>query len=133
MDIIDFIRECYEEHPSTITFTLKRLNNNPEFKKTIEKLRSEGWLDWQLLGAIKSITLAYRVRFAPQHLRTIEELKEYLREKSKTPELETDPIVPLSEFTHDKLQYTLINGRDNLMKRYNFDKEDVIHEPIFFI
>ena len=133
MDIIDFIRECYEEQPSTISFTLKRLNNNPDFKKTIEKLKTEGWLDWQLLGAIKSIILAYRVKFASQHLRNIEALKEYLLEKSKTPEHETDPIVPPSEFTHDKLQYSLINGREDLKKHYNFDKEDVKHEEIFFI
>ena len=67
---MDFIRECYREQPGTVVYTLTRLNHSPEFRKTISKLRTEGWLDWQLLGAIKSITLAYRARYANQKFRS---------------------------------------------------------------
>ena len=53
-NILIFIQECYEVIPTSIQYTLNRLRSNLEFQSSIQKLHSDGWLDWQLLGAIKS-------------------------------------------------------------------------------
>ena len=44
-----------------IIFTLRRLSKNQPFISTLNKLRSDGWLDWHILAAICMITVNYRV------------------------------------------------------------------------
>ena len=61
-NILIFIQECYEEIPTSIQYTINRLRSNLEFQSSIQKLQSDGWLDWQLLGAIKSVVISYRVK-----------------------------------------------------------------------
>ncbi|MFX1259089.1 MAG: hypothetical protein ACFFAN_14620 [Promethearchaeota archaeon] len=51
--ITNFIRECYDEIPSTIQYSLVRFKKDSVFLTTIKRLKEECWFDWQILGAIK--------------------------------------------------------------------------------
>ncbi len=57
--------------------------SNLEFQSFIQKLQSDGWLDWQLLGAIKSIVISYRVKKDLSKFSNASELKDYILNKSR--------------------------------------------------
>lgn len=130
--IYQFIRECYNEIPSSIKYTIKRLKSNPDFLKSIQKLRSEGWRDWQILGAIKSIILTIRTRKIFNNFQNREEAHNYLVKLSKIPETKHDYKIPLSEFYSKNLQYVLISSSQKLRMHYDFTNEDIEHNDPFF-
>ena len=58
---IEYLKRRYSKVLPPIRYTLERLNKIPDFKETVHNLREEGWLDWQILNAISSIVINYRV------------------------------------------------------------------------
>ncbi|MFX1258822.1 MAG: hypothetical protein ACFFAN_13255 [Promethearchaeota archaeon] len=129
--ISDFVQECYENVVISIKYTLKRLKQNSKCLTTINKLRAEEWRDWQLLGAIKTITIVYRTRKLARSFSNKESLRSFLVQKSKEPEKPDDIIVPYSEFSECRLRNTLISNREILKKQYVFDNEDIDHQDPF--
>lgn len=113
-----FIQDCYEEIPSSIRYTLNRLNSNSEFHSTIQILRTEGWCDWQLLGAIKGIILHYRNERYLTIFSNIDELYSFLVNKSKQTENIEDPTIPSSEFSVDHIRNVLNIGIEPIIKQF---------------
>lgn len=62
----ELLHRRYTNAMKGIQFTLKRLLKNEEFLKTVRQLRSEGWLDWHILGAVASITVNTRINADPR-------------------------------------------------------------------
>ena len=94
-------------------------------------LREEGWKDWQILGGIKSITLAYRFQFGYENVKNTFKARKKLKTKSKQPEQGGDLVVPLSEYSLTKLRNVIKGGKELLLKHYVFEDEDVEHKDLF--
>jgi hypothetical protein len=131
-----------------IKFTLSRLQKNGEFKKTVQKLRSEGWLDWHILTAISSITISYRVNSvgcATDRQKVIEYMN--LAEEADF------PPIPIEQFTEEKMKNALNISMISTLKilglevrqetpdfdgikhflgyKYNYWTDDIPHENPF--
>lgn len=115
------------------------------------KLRDEGWLDWQILSALASITIIYRLR--QQGINDVQILFEKLSEQIFIEESEDDVVIPTSEFSEENFKLSLNTGllstvriwglevhqdtpdftaiKDFLDIRYNNRTDDIDHEDYF--
>ena len=104
-------------------------------KRIILKLRAEGWRDWQLLGAIKTITVHYRVSKSLKdqgNKLDYEDFERELRRKSKEPEKSNDPVVPIDRFDYTNLYNTLGSSKRTLKKQMCFERsDDIPHQDPF--
>ncbi|MFW6122046.1 MAG: hypothetical protein ACOC80_14280, partial [Petrotogales bacterium] len=144
----ELLRNRYSRVLIPIKFTLSRLQKNADFKKVVQKLRGEGWLDWHILTAINNLTISYRVKSI-----------DYPIDRQKTFEYtnlqeEADfPQIPIEEFTEEKMKTALnismvstlrIIGLELhqefpdfdgikyfLGKKYNYWTDDIPHENPF--
>jgi hypothetical protein len=58
----EFLENRYRRNVIPIRHTLNRLKKDSKFKTWVNELRSEGYLDWQILGVISNLALNYRIR-----------------------------------------------------------------------
>lgn len=100
------LRNRYDMLPSLAAFTLPRLNADPSFRNVLADLRHRGWLDWHLLTAVTNITMNFRVRAAGALDRPpSDEERRRLGEEARRPETADMPVVPLSLFTAEAMEY----------------------------
>lgn len=143
------IKNRYTRSIIPIKYTLKRIITNYEFMSIVKKLREEGWLDWHILSSVSSAAINYRVNQQIDKHERIDALNKLINE----PEKETDPPVPISEFTEEKLRLhqnigmisTLkglglechqstpdFKGIDHFLRhRYNYWTDDIEHNDPF--
>lgn len=79
----------------------------------------------------KNIALINHIRWKINQFQSEEKLRNYIIKKLEEPENEKDSLVPLSEFSAEKLRSALIKGKYELNKCYVFDKDGFEHEKIF--
>jgi len=101
----EFLKNRYELPLVPIRYTLKKLLKSNDFKTIVEHLRTEGWLDWQILCCIANIAVNYRltnnyeVQTNPILMMTLFQVL------MQDPEISTTATVPLSEFTEAKIRF----------------------------
>ena len=100
----EYLKNRYSRSKIPIKYTLKRLLKNPEFRSTVKRLRSEGWLDWHILVSVSSIATNYRVMQNPEARYNPYVQKRLFLKLMNEPETETSTPVPLKEFTVEKLR-----------------------------
>ena len=100
----EYLRNRYLRLPIPIKYTLKQLSKNPEFMKTVEKLRAKGWLDWHIIAAVMSITVNYRVNQIQGSRKNIESHKKNFLQAMDEPETEDIPPVSLSKYSEENLR-----------------------------
>lgn len=105
-----WLRNRYDRFGAATRFTLPRLLANPGARALLFALRENGWLDWQILGAISCIAMNYRAslefdprRGSPQDFRSLCE-----RYESSMDESEAWPVVPPEHFTKERLLFQLV-------------------------
>ncbi|MCG8421337.1 MAG: hypothetical protein MJE77_25750 [Proteobacteria bacterium] len=99
----------YKYFGASTKLTLPRLITSNATFKFLRKLRSEGWLDWQILGAVALVAMNYRVSRelgmqepSPDTYRAFAD--KYVRKE----EVESWPVVPTSVFTRQQLWMQMI-------------------------
>jgi hypothetical protein len=100
------IKSRYLNTPKAIHYTLERLRQSPEFPKTLQRLRVEGWKDWHVLLAIFNGVLNWHIARAGANTdfqRTVKERDAVFRRLMKEGEAADDPPVPLEEFSFDAM------------------------------
>jgi len=98
-----FLRRRYEGFLAGIQLTLPRLRERSGFDDVITSLRKDGWLDWQILGALCSIAWSYRADQLARrlHLPSPDAAAKPYAGRPETPDM---PIVPLSEFAEARIR-----------------------------
>jgi hypothetical protein len=141
----------YEGAVQATCVTLPRLLANEGILADLQALRAEGWLDWQILGAISALSMSYRAQL--ESGRDEAKMREVFARFTGRAESASDPEVPLKVFTGKALrhmlhgnmlsslrvmglQYRLPTVRDSavrrfLSERYAFFEDDIPH-PDFF-
>jgi len=103
----EYLRTRYSNVILPIEFTLKRLVKNQQFISTLNKLRSDGWLDWHILAAICMITVNYRVNSQTKPYIDVVEINKLFKYYLFKSESEFDSNVPISEFAEENIQRSL--------------------------
>lgn len=148
------IKRRYQLGMEAIKYTLPSLLKDEGFRKTISILRSEGWLDWHLIGAVGNVVINYRAR------KIIEEKRVDFNETQKVYssfigrlEQKEERAVPVEEFTLEKMNFALklnifstlkglgleikqdtpnIEGVKTFVKeKLNYFNDDITHEDYF--
>lgn len=98
-----FLRRRYDGFLAGIQLTLPQLLEQPGFDAVIASLRKDGWLDWQILGALCSIAWSYRANQLARrvHLPNPDVAAKPYAGQPETTEM---PVVPLSEFTEARIR-----------------------------
>jgi hypothetical protein len=135
----------------SIRYTLPRLLKLPEFRKTIDNLRKEGWLHWHILTAVSGATVNERLNRRVNDKNDQRELDRILKILEKEQKRWTP--VPIEIFEESVLSYCLhlsmlatleIIGLESqqltpdfeaiehfLGHRYNYWKDDIPHADPF--
>ncbi len=145
----DGIRQAatrYETIPRLLRSTLPSLRRDYHFQETVQALRADGWLDWQILVAVFNVAANARMRSSPPP-RSAEEAQR-LQERFLAPEPADDPLDPsifAPGLLHEALMMSLgstlhnwglaipVNGvhpealRELLSRRYNYGVDDASH------
>lgn len=95
----------YRRIPPLIAHTLAHLNASVNFRDTVKHLRKEGWLDWHILLAVFNTVMNYRGRH--RGTAPLDAWARKLYEASRTPEDQSSELVPVGEFTVEKLKWAL--------------------------
>ena len=88
-----FIKNRYRRAIAPIRKTLLRLRASPNFNNWISKMRTEGYLDWQILLIISNQVMNYRVHLTEPTFHP-ERSKDLSIEFMNREELDTDPYFP---------------------------------------
>ena len=97
----------YKHSVIPIKYTLGRLLQDPGFKETTNKLKGEGWLDWHILTAVALATVNYRVAKKLGLGRDIKDYTSHFDTLFHQEEGSDLPLVPMSEYSEDKLRLHL--------------------------
>ncbi len=146
------IRSRYRKCIPPIRLTLKRIVPTKEFQLLKENLRKLNWKDWHILMAIDNLVLNYRFNKL-NLIQQFPSMEQFAREFLNKEEDEEDLVVPLEEFTEEKMEIALefsmlatlklfgfslegksINGdelKSFLAEKFNYWNDDVEHNPIF--
>lgn len=100
----EYLRNRYSKSIIPIKYTLKRLFKDPEFRSTVKRLRSDGWLDWHILVSISNAATNYRVMQNPEARYDPYIQRDLFLKLMNEPEKQTSTPVPLKEFTVKKLR-----------------------------
>src|ERR1700724_3325722 len=87
--------------------TIRRLAEVPEFRATVDRLRGEDWLDWHVLAAVCGITVNYRISANRNVNAAPEEMESAYKAMMNRQESETEPSIPLSEFTEQAMRFNI--------------------------
>ena len=94
------------------------------FRRTVETLRDEGWLDWHILTAISNIILTRRFnsiacRLGPDNARRM------LERVMRSPEVEPADSVSATMFTHEAMQHHRETAMLSLLNHWRLE----LHQP----
>ena len=152
---LNLVRNRYKNIAPLIRYTLPRLLTDAEFRQLLLKMKSEGWKDWHLLMAIAGIRFNYHLNSDPANRELFDRKNhEALMHLHSKPELESDPAIPISEFSEDALRRSLtlsqlstlrgmglvvlqetpnLKGVEKLLRRFHYWDDDVPHSDPFEI
>jgi hypothetical protein len=138
----------YKKLPAMCQVTLPRILEDETVRATIDRLRADGWLDWQILQAIHGVITKHR---APDDI--LEWPRERIERVFMGPEDDTLDPVPIEAFSEEKLREAATTGmvatlqvvglephsprpdmaaiRSLLIRRYNYLADDVEHPDPF--
>ncbi|OLS13020.1 MAG: hypothetical protein RBG13Loki_3380 [Promethearchaeota archaeon CR_4] len=98
------LQKRYEKSSQAIKLTLPKLLKSSEILQSIQSLKDDGWLDWQIMLALANITLNYRLNIEgldPLKNRSIYQTR--MLEDFEKDESETAINVPLGEYTKENI------------------------------
>ncbi|WP_139926185.1 dsDNA nuclease domain-containing protein [Hymenobacter sp. DG01] len=101
---IDHIRQRFRGSTRCIHITLTRLKQRAGYDEWLQKLREEGWLDWQIVQAMANYMLTYKVtrQLKARKFASAEEYEHALRvgmgKMSQLDEQECYTVFPLEAF-----------------------------------
>lgn len=149
----DVLEKRYEKFTRPISRTLARLNADPEWRNTVQRLQGEGWKDWHLLSVVFHGVMNYRMNQRRTVFSRPQLEMDANRQMMQQEEPENAPPVPLSEFSEEKIRnqmsiymlavlqnYGLETHQatpdfegvaDFLTHRYNFWNDDIEHADPF--
>lgn len=108
----------YAHAKETLPLTLRQLREQEEFRMVAETLRRDGWRDWHILLALANQTWNYRTAHTIGPLGLLDPDNDAWRQYAFKPEGADSPVVPLDEYTEDKLRtalrMTMISTLENL-------------------
>ncbi len=152
-EALDMIQNRYKRFSLPIARTLRHLVQEPEFQTTVARLRADEWKDWHILSAIFHVTINYRIDHRRILLPSLQAEIEVSERMSNQPEPQDVPLLPLEEYTEERLRqqlpvylmpfiktYGLENHQitpdfpaieDFLAHRYNFWTDDLDHDDPF--
>ncbi|HVQ38103.1 MAG TPA: hypothetical protein VMS31_11255, partial [Pyrinomonadaceae bacterium] len=136
-----------------IRLTLRKLLSDRGFRDTVQKLRSEGWLDWHILNALSNIIVNYRVLHTAEAQESEEAADKIGNEMMNTDEPEDAIPVPVTEVSEREIRQALalsmihtlrllrlecrqmtpdLKAIDHFLRfRYNYWSDDVEHDELF--
>lgn len=123
------LQNRYNHSIAPIRHTLNRLLQSPLFIDITTGLKKDGWLDWHILLSVALATVNYRIN---KQLDPTHNLDEYRRQFMEMLYQEEDPnleVVPLTEFTKDKLRFHLHCSMISTL--HNLDLESHQQTPDF--
>ena len=88
-----YLQSRYKKTIKPIKLTLQKANKNENFKKVLNSLKNEGFLDWQLLLIIMNTVLNYRSH--QNGFKSIEIQTHLQKEMMSREELESDREIPI--------------------------------------
>lgn len=115
------IQNRYAGFARPIGRTLQRLAREPEVQATLARLRAEGWRDWHLLNAIFHTTLNYRMNRFPLIFSNPKEELQYWRKIMRESEPENALLVPLEEYSEEKLRQNMRIGTVSALQTYGLE------------
>ncbi len=98
------LEKRYERSLTPINYTLERLLKSTDFKTLVGKLRTEGWLDWHILGCLANIAATYRVNKKPLTYFNPVLFSSLLQIEMNSPEVSVFSVIPQSEFTEERIR-----------------------------
>lgn len=149
------LKRRYERSIMPIKYTIQRLVNDPEFKKIVSSLRSDGWLDWHILTAVSMRAVNYRIsKIKKSGIIIPLDIREMFVRYCNEEENENSEPIPISVFSEDNLRMALKTSMmstlkglgledhqitpdfdaisDFLGKRYNYWTDDIEHDDYGF-
>jgi len=148
------IKSRYEKSHRCIKHTLKKLCTNTSFVNTINKMRSNGWLDWHILCAVASLIINDRLKFiAPTSKADVERMGLQTFDQIHSEEKPNVPMPPVSLFSEDSITMAIKLNLLSTMKvlglqhksqtpnfdgiirfmtaKFRFSSDDVEHDDYF--
>lgn len=144
------IREQYEVANETLRYTLPRVLADETRRKTIVGLRTNGWLDWEIVAVLADAAWNWRVREAGIQAGVGDPAR--AMRLARQPQTRESPEVPLGAFSDAALAiHTFLSPaavakrwglrgrqqepdeealRDLLKRRYRYGKDDVQHRDL---
>lgn len=113
------IAERYEYLPTLLAQTLPRVLADQDIRATLIELRSQGWLDWQLLLAIHNIAMNARVGYEG-----IDPAGSTKAERDRVlavvtrPETDGSPPIPLEFFNRTAFDSQLLVNTVGILNRF---------------
>ncbi len=98
-----YLKNRYERSIKSIRLTLPKLLTSMEFRDKIQKLKEEGYLDWQVLMLIMNLSLNYRVREIGGVGLSMEEQMRISRQIMYQEESEESIEIPLEVFSDEAI------------------------------
>lgn len=146
-----FLRNRYNNGLAQFQLTVEILRKTTDFKKIIDELKSENWLDWHIMSAITHVAMNYQYSLVAKQATSRKELDEIWNDVYSG-KITWQPVPP-EEFSKEKLLNNLrfsmlstINllGLENhqltpnieaidkfLRDKYNYWTDDVPHDDFF--
>lgn len=129
------IRDCYLAAISALSVSLHQWQKDPDFKSIIDSFRSEGYLDWQILYALRNFVIAAKVNMlmhknlpaTQQEAATL--AQELTSELQKQPEEENYIPIPLEWLSSS--QFSLYLRKLPVDALNNFGLENGMQYPNF--
>jgi hypothetical protein len=151
----EFLNNRYATLIRPIRLTLPRLLQDDGFRSLLQKLKEEGYLDWQILLMVSNIAVDYRVNALSSGNTSPEAQVTLLQELMFREETEDDVKVPADIFTEETFNlrkklhlaavartWELLIHRDTpdfaalprlLNVLYNNSTDDIAHEDLFLL
>ncbi|MHB9074889.1 MAG: hypothetical protein ACYC6G_15345 [Desulfobaccales bacterium] len=100
----EFNMNRYKGAIKPIRLTLPRLLKDDKFRRQIQLLRSEGYLDWEILLLVSSICLNYRLNQLVTIHTPLDDCKQIAESMMSLEENEDDIEIPASIFTQERIE-----------------------------
>lgn len=100
----EVLKNRYEKTIKPIRLTLKLLIKKKKFRNVVQKLKKEGYLDWQILQIIANIACNYRGAEKVSQDVSPERYIVAMTEISTREEREDDSEIPLEIYSEDKIE-----------------------------
>lgn len=152
-DALECAQWRYEHLPQLINQSLPLVLGDATIRAFLAQLRTDGWLDWQLLLALHNLAANARVRHARLDIQDPAQ-REEIHRLFREPETDTSPVLLLNEFTPsaiaDQLDVGLLTALQGLgleshpqtpdfvaiarllRTRYRYGTDDVEHDDLLF-